>query len=155
MPAILGRATALAVRWAEDGDALRPGTALIAPPGHHTLVTKDTTVALITSGSPPPYRPSADLLLTTLALAAGSRVIAVTLSGEGKDAATGATAVHRFGGTVITTSPETSAWKSMPGTTMQRDSITDHVVPLDDLAGLLLGLTTTPLIKPRNGTRHS
>jgi hypothetical protein len=43
----------------------------------------------------------------------------------------------------------------MRGTTMQRDSITDHVVPPDDLAGLLLGLTTTPLIKPPNGMRHS
>jgi two-component system chemotaxis response regulator CheB len=155
LPAILGRATALAVKWAQDGDALSPGTVLVAPPGHHTLVTKDTTVALITSGSVPPYRPSADLLLTTLALAAGGRVIAVTLSGEGKDAATGATAVHRFGGTVIVTSPETSAWKTMPGTTMLRDNVTDYVVPLDDLPGLLLGLITTPVIKPRNGMRHS
>jgi two-component system chemotaxis response regulator CheB len=154
LPTILGRATALAVKWAEDGDALRPGTALVAPPGHHTLVTRDQTVALIISGPAPPYRPSADLLLTTLALAAGSRVIAVTLSGDGKDAATGATAVHHFGGTVIVTSPETSTWQSMPGATMDRDHITDHVVPLDDLAGLLLALTTTPLIEPRNGKQH-
>jgi two-component system chemotaxis response regulator CheB len=57
LPAILGRATALPVTWAQDGDALRPGTALIAPPGHHTLVTKDMTVALITSGSPRPTAP--------------------------------------------------------------------------------------------------
>jgi two-component system, chemotaxis family, protein-glutamate methylesterase/glutaminase len=148
LPTILGRSTDLTVKWAEEGDSLRAGTALAAPPGQHVLVTKDEIVALIPSGSVPPYRPSADLLLTTLALAAGRRVIAVTLSGHGKDAATGATAVHRFGGTVIACSPETSAWDSMPGATIGRDDITDHVVPLDDMAALLLALTTTPLIEP-------
>jgi len=31
---------------------------------------------------------------------------------------------------------------------MARDDITDHVVPVEDLAGLLLALTTAPLIEP-------
>ncbi|HEY0932433.1 MAG TPA: chemotaxis protein CheB [Trebonia sp.] len=151
LPEILGRSTDLTVKWAQDGEPLRPGHVFVAPPGEHTLITPDETIALIASGSVPPYRPSADLLLTTLALAVGSRVVAVVLSGEGQDAATGATAVHRFGGTVIVSSPETSARKSMPGATMLRDSITDHIVPLDDLAGLLLALTTAPLIEPGGG----
>ncbi len=151
LPVILGRSTALALEWARDGDPLSPGRALVAPPGQHTLITKDETIALIPSGSVPPYRPSADLLLTTLALAAGTRAIAVVLSGEGQDAATGATAVHRFGGIVIVSSPGTSARRSMPGATMVRDHVTDHVVPLDDLAGLLLALTTTPAIEPGTG----
>jgi two-component system chemotaxis response regulator CheB len=101
----------------------------------------------------PPYRPSADLLLTTLALAAGRRAIAVVLSGEGQDAATGATAVHRFGGTVIVSSPETSTRTAMPRNTMARDSITDQVVPLDDLPGVLLALTTAPAVEPGPGGR--
>ncbi len=62
---------------ARDGDQLDPGRVLVAPPGQHTLITPQQRVALIPSGSVPPYRPSADLLLTTLALAAGPRVIAV------------------------------------------------------------------------------
>jgi two-component system chemotaxis response regulator CheB len=155
LPVVLGRSTDLAVEWAEDGASLRPGCVLVAPAGRHTLITKDETVALIPSGSVPPYRPSADLLLTSLALAAGRRVVAVVLSGEGQDAATGATAVHRFGGIVIVSSPETSARSAMPRATMIRDDITDHVVPLDDLAGLLLALTTAPVIEPGNGGRPS
>jgi two-component system chemotaxis response regulator CheB len=146
LPTILNRVTALPVGWAQDGDALVPGCVFAAPPGQHTLITKDETIALIPSGPAPPYRPSADLLLTTLAVAAGSRVTAVVLSGEGQDAATGATAVHHFGGTVIVSSMETSARPGMPRATMLRDDITDHVVPLDDLAALLLALTTAPLI---------
>lgn len=148
LPAILGRSTALPVAWARDGDPLRPGLVLVAPAGQHTLITNDETIALIPSGPVPPYRPSADLLLTTLALAAGRRAIAVVLSGEGQDAATGATAVHRFGGTVIVSSPETSARTAMPRATMVRDDITDRVVPLDHVAGLLLALATAPAIEP-------
>jgi hypothetical protein len=43
---------------------------------------------------------------------------------------------------------ETSARSAMPRATMLRDEITDHVVPLDDLAALLLALTTAPLVEP-------
>jgi two-component system chemotaxis response regulator CheB len=153
LPAILGRSTDMPVSWAEDGDVLTPGCVLVAPPGQHTLVTKDEAIALIPSGSVPPYRPSADLLLTTLALSVGRRAIAVVLSGEGQDAATGATAVHHFGGTVIVSSMETSARPAMPRATMLRDSVTDHVVPLEDLAGFLLALTIAPLIEPAAGDR--
>ena len=149
LSAILNRATALPVGWAQEGDQLVPGCVFAAPPGQHTLITKDQAIALIPSGPAPPSRPSADLLLTTLAVAAGRRVIAVVLSGEGQDAATGATAVHHFGGTVIVSSLETSARSAMPRATMLRDDITDHVVPVDNLAGFLVALTTAPLIEPQ------
>jgi two-component system chemotaxis response regulator CheB len=148
LPALLGRRTALPVVPAADGDPLRPGRVLVAPPGQHTVITGDLSIALIPSGATPPYRPSADLLLTTLAIAAGPRVIAVVLSGRGNDAATGATAVHRFGGTVIASSLETSTQSAMPQATIDRDGITSHVVALDDVAALLTVLTTTPTIAP-------
>lgn len=148
LPAILGRGTAMPVRWAQHGDLIVPGHVFVCPPGQHTLITKDEAIALIPSGSVPPYRPSADLLLATLALAAGRRAIAVVLSGEGQDAATGATAVHHLGGTVIVSSMETSTRPSMPRATMLRDDTTDHVVPLEDLAALLIALATAPLVEP-------
>ncbi|WP_229068865.1 chemotaxis protein CheB [Actinoplanes sp. DH11] len=141
---ILDQRTALPVTAAVDGEALRPGHVLVAPAGRHTLITGDMTIALIMSGSLPPHRPSADLLLTTLAVAAGPRAIAVVLSGRGNDAATGATAVHRFGGTVIACSPGSSAEPAMPQATIGRDHTIDHITDLDDLAALLTALTITP-----------
>jgi two-component system, chemotaxis family, protein-glutamate methylesterase/glutaminase len=143
---ILDQRTALRVSPADDGVALAPGAVLVAPNGRHTLITADETIALIPSGALPPYRPSADLLLTTLAVAAGPRVIAVVLSGKGNDAATGATAVHHFGGTVIASTADTSTQPAMPQATIDRDHAVDHVVPLDELAELLITLVTTPLI---------
>ena len=133
---------------AATGDELTPGRVLVAPPGVHTLIAADATVALIPSGDRPPYRPSADLLLTTRAVAAGPRVITVVLSGHGNDAATGATAVHHFGGTVITASPETSTAPAMPQNTIGRDNATDHVVAVDDIAALLQAMTTVPTLEP-------
>jgi two-component system chemotaxis response regulator CheB len=137
LPAILQRHTALKVVFAQDGERLAPGHVVVAPPGRHTLIGPDGSLALIPSGAVPPYRPSADLLLTTLAVAAGPRAIAVVLSGQGNDGATGASAVHRFGGVVIASSEATSARTSMPLATIGRDSAVDHVVALDEIAALL------------------
>ena len=141
---ILDKRTALRVLPADDGASLVPGTALVAPAGQHTLITTGDTVALIPSGGLPPYRPSADLLLTTLAVAAGPRVIAAVLTGRGNDAATGATAVHRFGGTVIVSTLESSAAAAMPQATIERGDTADHVVALSRLGDLLIALTTAP-----------
>ena len=142
LAALLDQRTALTVVEATDGGALVPGQVLVTPSGQHTLVAADQTIALIPAGSAPPYRPSADLLLTTLAVAAGDRVIAVVLSGRGNDAATGASAVQRFGGTVIASTALTSTQAAMPQATIDRLGAVDHVVPLDEIAGLLVALTT-------------
>lgn len=146
LPEILGRACALDVRAATDGDTPAPGRVLVAPPGCHTLVGHDLRIALIPSGAFPPSRPSADLLLTTLAVAAGPRAVAVVLSGQGHDGATGATAVHYFGGAVLATDEASSRAFSMPSATIHRDSAVDHIVHLDELGELLAKLTTIPTL---------
>lgn len=144
LPAILGKLTAMPVSAAYDGQPLVSGHVAVAPSGRHLLVTKDRRLALITSGPFPPSRPSADLLLATLAVAAGPDAIAVVLSGRGNDGATGSTAVHRFGGTVITTDADTSHAFGMPEAVIDRNGTVDHIVPLDRVAPLLLGLVGRP-----------
>jgi two-component system chemotaxis response regulator CheB len=144
LPEILARISASGVEKARDGDELAPGRVIVAPAGRHLLITSELRVALIESGAFPPNRPSADLLLTTLAIAAGPRVIAVVLSGTGHDGATGATAVHHFGGTVLATDEASSQSFSMPEATIARDHAIDHVVDLDDVSTLLMQLISVP-----------
>jgi two-component system chemotaxis response regulator CheB len=148
LAAILQARSVLPVAAARDTDWLVPGSVLVAPSGYHTLVTSDGMIALIRSGERPPYRPSADLLLTTLAMAAGPRAIAVVLSGHGNDGATGATAVHRFGGVVVASDEATSTIFSMPHATISRDEVIDHVVGLDDVAALLEALVAAATVGP-------
>ncbi|HEU4975030.1 MAG TPA: chemotaxis protein CheB [Baekduia sp.] len=135
---ILRRRCRLPVVDAVDGLPLWPGAVLVAPAGRHVLVTPDGAVALIQSGEFPPSRPSADLLLATLATAVRRRAVAVILSGGGHDGATGATAVHALGGTVLATDEATSERWEMPRAAIERDAIVDRVVALEDVAGALL-----------------
>jgi two-component system chemotaxis response regulator CheB len=141
---ILARSSTLPVIAAEDQQPLHPGTVVTAQPGLHVLITPGPRIATIVSGVSPPSRPSADLLLTTLAIACGPGATAVVLSGGGHDGATGATAIHDFGGTVIASDQASSTHFTMPQATIERDNILDHVVALDEVADLLAAVVSAP-----------
>jgi two-component system chemotaxis response regulator CheB len=142
---ILQGSSALPVEAAQDGDLLVGGRVLVAPPGLHTLVTSELRVSLVRSGAFPPSRPSADLLLTTLAIACGPSAIAVVMTGGGQDGATGATVIHKHGGTVLATDQATSQMFSMPSATIERGSIHPTVVALDEMADAIARLVPRPI----------
>jgi two-component system chemotaxis response regulator CheB len=144
---LLGRRSALPVVAAHHGSGLEARRVIVAPPGMHMLVTPAMRCALIVSGAAPPSRPSADLLLTTLAIAAGPRAIAVVLSGGGHDGATGASAIQAFGGTVVATDEASSSSFAMPQAAIARDDAVAHVVALDDVAALLASLVGAPTVE--------
>ncbi|MDJ0706788.1 MAG: chemotaxis protein CheB [Leptolyngbyaceae cyanobacterium MO_188.B28] len=82
---ILSRRTPLAVKQAEEGDALKPGTVFIAPPNRHLLVNPDNTLSLNQSELAPFVRPSADLLYDSVAASHKERSISLVLTGTGGD----------------------------------------------------------------------
>ena len=63
--------------------------------------------------------------------AAGRRVIAVVLSGQGHDGASAATVVHRFGGTGLALDEASSHAFSMPSAKICRGYAIDHALDLD------------------------
>lgn len=133
---ILERRTSLPVRQAEDGDDLRPGEIIVAPPDHHLLVNADGTVSLTRTELVHFTRPSADLLFESLAAAYGPRAIAVVLTGTGSDGAMGATAVKKRGGTVIVQDAASSEFAGMPTAAIKTGTV-DFVLPLAEIAGAL------------------
>lgn len=135
---VLARYTALTVRNAEDGDQLTSSMVLVAPPGRHLLITSAGTICLVESGTQPPARPSADLLLVTLAMSCGPRVTAVILTGVGHDGTIGVRAVSYCGGTVLAQDQESSEFFDMPESAINT-KLVDRVVPLDRIADVLLG----------------
>lgn len=134
---ILDRRCALAVTVADHGTRLSRGSVFIAPPGRHVLLTRRQRLALMVSGAYPPHRPSADLLLTSLALVSGPKAVAVVLSGKGNDGATGATAVHDFGGVVIAADEASSREFAMPAAAIGREDAVDYVLHVDRIAACL------------------
>lgn len=136
LPEMLASHTALTVRAATDRAELTPGEVLVAPAGRHMLVGSDGRVRLIHSGRLPPARPSADLLLSTLAVALGPRVIAVVLTGRGDDGALGAQAVSAFGGRTLVQDEGSAVEYGMPLATLRADS-PGAPLPLTEIASVV------------------
>jgi two-component system chemotaxis response regulator CheB len=130
---LLDQRTALTVCPAQDGDELQVGTVLVAPPARHLLVTSEARIGLIKSGQLPPARPSADLLLATLAVTCGPRALAVVLTGKGTDAQAGIRAISLCGGTVIAQDEASSAHFGMPGAAIDT-TLVGTVLALPDIA---------------------
>ncbi|WP_103354491.1 chemotaxis protein CheB [Amycolatopsis sp. CA-128772] len=134
---ILAGRTALRVAEAADGDELRPGLVLVVPAGRHLLLTLEQRIVLVDAGALPPARPSADLLLATLAVTCGPRALAVVLTGKGTDAQAGIRAVARCGGTVFAQDQPTSAHFGMPDAAIGT-GLVDAVLPLSGIAAAVL-----------------
>lgn len=136
---ILARRTKLSVKQAQAGDKLVAGTVYIAPPNRHLLVNPDGRLALADSELVHFLRPSADLLFESVAASFRDRVIGVVLSGTGKDAAMGVTAIKSMGGTVIAQDPKSAEFSGMPAEAIATGNV-DFVLPLDEIAEALVTL---------------
>ncbi|GID28117.1 chemotaxis protein CheB [Paractinoplanes brasiliensis] len=130
---ILARTTSLPIAVAHDKAPMTPGRVLVVPPGYHLLVTSEARVGLIATGPIPPARPSADLLLCTLAVTCGARALAVILSGMGHDGQAGVRAVAQCGGIVLAQDAATAHFPSMPAAAVTTGAV-HQVLPLDDIA---------------------
>lgn len=141
LPDILGQRTPLPVVEAADGTVLRAGTVYVAPSGRHLRIGPGRTLSL-TDTEPVHYsRPSADVLLGSLA-DAGAPVIAVVLTGRGQDGAAGSLRVHLGGGTVLAQDRATSQHFGMPGAAAAAGGV-DEALPLEDIAPRLIQLIET------------
>src|SRR5262249_35039568 len=118
---------------------LAPHQAYIAPPGRHLIAKPDGTLRLSTEEPVHHVRPSADLLLESVAESYGPRAIGIILTGTGTDGATGASAIKRLGGVVIAQNEETSDYFGMPSAAIHTGSV-DYVLPLDEIPGAILDI---------------
>ncbi len=113
LPDILQRKSELRVRHAADGEPLREGAVLVAPPDHHLMV-EDGRVRVVRGPRQNRHRPAIDTLLRTAALAHDSDVVAVNLSGAAGDGVAGAMVVANRGGQVIVQDPDEALFDGMP-----------------------------------------
>jgi two-component system chemotaxis response regulator CheB len=137
---ILGRATTLHVAQAFDGALLEPGVVWVAPPDAHLLVDCDETLRLDHSELVHHVRPSADVLLLSLARNHLGPCTAVVLSGTGIDGAAGAAAVKQAGGRVLAQDEATSQYFGMPGAAILAGGV-DEILPLDAVGPAVLQWT--------------
>jgi len=139
----LDRQSSFEVREARDGDALRPGLALIAPGGAHLEVERGAGGLLRARVTPAAaddrWVPSIDRLLDSVAHAAGARGIGVVLTGMGDDAAAGVRALKQRGGRVLCESLGSAVMPGMPEGVIAT-GLCDEVVPLGGMAAAIARL---------------
>lgn len=141
MAELLGRRTELAVKEATDGEAMSARTVYVAPPNRHLLVRRGGTLSLSDAELVHFVRPSGDLLFESLAASYGDRVIAVVLSGTGKDGSMGVRAVKQVGGTVIAQDPAGAEFDGMPASSIATSSV-DFVLPLEAIGPAVVALVS-------------
>jgi two-component system, chemotaxis family, protein-glutamate methylesterase/glutaminase len=113
LPRILGRAGKLPARHPKDGDQLTGGMITCAPPDRH-LVVADGQVRLLAGARENGHRPSADVLLRSVAEDFGPRGAGVVLSGSMDDGAAGLRALHVARGLALVQDPKEAAFPGMP-----------------------------------------
>jgi two-component system chemotaxis response regulator CheB len=136
----LASRSALAVREAEDGEPVEPGTVLVAPAGTHTKVRRrGSQVKVVLDDEPRQalHRPSADVLMATVARVYGARALGVVLTGMGSDGTEGLRAIQEHGGRTLAEAEESCVIYGMPKAAMEA-GVVDESVPLERMAEAIL-----------------
>jgi two-component system, chemotaxis family, protein-glutamate methylesterase/glutaminase len=105
------------VKEAEDGDALHPGLALVAPGDLHMLLRKDGGGYRVTVKTGPRVcyqRPSVDVMFSSVAESAGALGVGVLLTGMGSDGARGLLKMRQAGARTIAQDESTCVVFGMP-----------------------------------------
>jgi two-component system, chemotaxis family, protein-glutamate methylesterase/glutaminase len=132
----LARLSGSAVAEARDGEAVCEKSVYIAPGGKHLLLRSDQGRWLIGVNEQSPEngcRPSADVLFRSAAAAAQGGVLAIVLTGMGRDGTAGLGAIRRAGGLALVQDELTSVVWGMPGSAVEA-GLADEVLPLGAIA---------------------
>jgi two-component system chemotaxis response regulator CheB len=132
----LDHVSPLSVALALDGQPLRGGEVLVAPPNSHLGVTSMATVALREDPPIGGHRPSATHLFRTVGEAFRDGGLGVMLTGMGDDGVAGLRALKAAGGLVFAQDKESSVVYGMPQQAVA-GGVVDRVLPLDQMAAAI------------------
>jgi two-component system chemotaxis response regulator CheB len=131
--------TAIPVRVADDGAPLVAGTVLVAPDDRHLAVSAEGRVWLQDGPPVGGFRPSADVLFEACARVYGAGVVALVLTGMGRDGVDGVARVHAAGGRVLAQDEPSSVIYGMAREAV-RAGVVHEVLPLDALGRRIVEL---------------
>ncbi len=129
---------------AADGDILEPNKAYIAPGGFHMCIERDEDFGFVVAlnQDPPVHscRPSVDVLFNSVTpLFQSGDVVALVMTGMGRDGADGAEALRRAGAFIGIQSEDSCTIYGMPKA-VEELGIQDEIFDLDDIAPFIIKL---------------
>ncbi|MEN6437944.1 MAG: chemotaxis response regulator protein-glutamate methylesterase [Syntrophobacter sp.] len=123
------------VREAKDGDAVLPGTALIAPGNFHMQLKRVGGTYYVEIKTGPlvfHQRPSVDVLFHSVALHAGANAVGVIMTGMGRDGASGLLEMRNLGARTIAQDEASCVVFGMPKEAIKMGAA-ESVAPLQDI----------------------
>lgn len=130
------------VKEAEEGDEVTPGRALVAPGGHHMVLTRRAITRFNVKLTDEPanliHRPAVDVTMASVANQFGKNTLGVILTGMGSDGMQGISVIKQKGGYSIAQDEETSVVWGMPKAIVD-NNLADMIVPLDGIAAAISG----------------
>jgi len=136
----LGAVGRMRVVEAADGASLSPGMACVAPGRSHLVVERqgeELRTVLALGPAVRFHRPSVDVLFHSLVGLPHVEIVAVLLTGMGRDGAEGLLALRRAGAQTIAQDRGSSAIFGMPKEAIERGAAR-HISSLDDLPHRIL-----------------
>lgn len=121
---------------AEAGMLIHPGQAILAPGGMHLQIEKRPSqryVCRLVEDNSLPFRPSVDLLMASVASAAGAHGVGLILTGLGNDGAQGLLEMRKAGALTFCESAESAVIYGMPRAAFELGAAQKQL-PLDLLA---------------------
>ncbi|HEY3498743.1 MAG TPA: chemotaxis-specific protein-glutamate methyltransferase CheB [Polyangiaceae bacterium] len=141
----LEQGTNLRVRVARNGDEPAAGTVLVAGTRDHLVMKAGGSLGYTAEPRALVYRPSVDVLFSSLVKHWPEPSIAVLLTGMGKDGAQGMSGLRRAGWHTIAQDQATSVVYGMPKAAAELGAAT-RVLPLGAIARQLLALAEAPRV---------
>jgi two-component system chemotaxis response regulator CheB len=128
------------VREAQNGDAVKRGTVLLAPGDRHLkLVASRGSLSVAVEDGPlvSRHRPSIDVLFSSVKEVVGRRAVGVLLTGMGEDGAKGLSEMRASGARTIAQDEATSVVFGMAKKAIERDAA-ERVLPLGSISDAIL-----------------
>ena len=142
LPEILSRSGSLLATHPTDGEKIQPGHIYVAPPDLHLMVEQGR-IRLTRGPKENRHRPAIDVLFRSAALAYGSRVIGVILTGSLDDGTAGLLAIKRQNGMAVIQNPHEAMYPSMPQSAMAHVQV-DYCLPLAEIGQCVSALVRQP-----------
>jgi len=134
----------ISVREAAHGEPVEPGVVYIAPAGRHMTVARSSLSKITISLSQFPegtlHRPSADVMMASVADVFGGLSMGIIMTGMGADGLQGMTAIARAGGLTIGQDAESCIVYGMPRSCAEA-GILQRSVPLNSIPEQILRAT--------------
>ena len=130
---------------------MQPGTAYLAPDGHHIGLADRRSLLVSTAAPVGGFRPSGTFLFESVAAVCGASAIGVILTGMGNDGCAGLGELRRAGGRIIAQDEASSVVFGMPAAAIAA-GLAHTTLPIERIAARLVAWCAPPLVEREKGT---